>query len=331
MVSFGYKKKKQYMQRLFGGSVFMETPKRSSQQFFTSPPEPLFNDKHVGMKPALLEETLQQLAKENELNMLNMDDECKGVFKNGKRAVFMFLLCKHYKLGYEDQFVAIELFSRFMSKHVAELLQHVKETKNTENAIEWSHVEQRIKHQIMLRTVTCAQVASKVCSHYRIISLGSAKRFLASHGFRYAANSIVQSEVRILKTLNYKVHPPMPLTYVEALLEIVGHNNPSLTVKHFHGICLNVLELYYIQRDAIYARLKQIAGVTSGQKHRGNTIEKDNMLTGSAIIGAAAYILDKSSSDQIIDHLSKITEIVNDDILDFSAVLIEQVLANDEE
>jgi len=319
------------MQRPLGGSVFMETPQRSSQQFFASPPEPLFNEKNVGIKPALLEETLQQLAKENEQNMLNTDNECNGIFKNGKRAVYMFLLCKHFKLGYEEQFVAVELFSRFMSKHVAELLLHVKETKNTENAIEWSHVEQRIKHQITLRAVTCAQVASKVCSHYRIISLGSAKRFLASHGFRYAANSIVQSEVRILKTLDYKVHPPMPLTYVEALLEVLGHNDPLLTVKHLHGICLNILELYYIQRDAVYTKLKQIAGVTSGQKLRGNTIEKDNMLTGSAIIGAAAYVLDKSSSDQIIEHLSKITEIVNDDILDFSAVLIEQVLTSDEE
>ena len=123
----------------------------------------------------------------------------------------------------------------------------------------------------------------------------------------------------------------MPLTYVEALLEVLGHNDPLLTVKHLHGICLNILELYYIQREAVYTKLKQIAGVTSGQKQRGNTIEKDNMLTGSAIIGAAAYVLDKSASDQIIEHLSKITEIVNDDILDFSAVLIEQVLTNDEE
>ena len=309
----------------------METPQRSSQQFFASPPEPLFNEKHVGMKPALLEETLQLLAKENEQNMLNLDTECNGVFKNGKRAIYMFLLCKHFKLGYEEQFVAIELFSRFMSKHVAELLLHVKETQNTDNPIDWNHVEQRIKHQITLRAVTCAQIASKVCSHYRIISLGSAKRFLASHGFRYATSSIIQSEVRVLKTLDYKVHPPMPLTYVEALLEILGHNNPAMTVKHLHGICLNILELYYILRDEVYTKLKQVAGVTCGQKQRGNTIEKDNMLTGSAIIGAAAYILDKSSSDQVIDHLSKITEIVNDDILDYSAVLIEQVLTSDEE
>ena len=205
------------------------------------------------------------------------------------------------------------------------------DTKNTDNPIEWGHVEERIKHQITLRAVTCVQLASKVSSHYAIISLGSAKRFLTAHGFRYATNSIIQSEIRVLKTLNYKVHPPIPLTYVEALLEVLGHNSPCIKVKHLHGICLGVLELYYIQRDSIYAKLKHIAGITCNQKSRATLIEKDNMLTGSAIIGAAGFILNRPTSDYVIEQLSRITEIVSEDISDFSAVLIEQMLSQDED
>ena len=331
------KRAMQFLHRTFrvsSSSVFMETPQQQNddaRQFFASPPEPLFNEKALGMKPALLEDTLQMLAKENKKNMLSMDDECKGIFKSGKRAVFMFLLCKHFKLGYEEQNVAVELFSRFMSRHIAELMQHVLDTKKTDNPMEWCHVEERIKHQITLRAVTCVQLASKVSSHYTIISLGSAKRFLAAHGFRYATNSVIQSEIRVLKTLNYQVHPPIPLTYVEALLEVLGYNSPCIKVKHLHGIGLTILELYYVQRDSIYDKLKRIAGITSNQKTRATFIEKDNMLTGSAIIGAAAFILDKCTSDFVIEQLSKITEIVCEDISDFSAVLIEQVLSQVED
>ena len=313
---------------------FMETPQQQNndaRQFFASPPEPLFNEKLLGMKPELLDYNLQMLAKENEKNVLSMDDECKGIFKSGNRAIYMFLLCKHFKLGYEEQNVAVELFSRFMSSHIVELMQHVHDTKKTDNPIEWCHVEERVKHQITLRAVTCAQLASKVSSHYTIVTLSSAKRFLAGHGFRYATNSIIQSEIRVLKTLEYKVHPPIPLTYVEALLEVLGHNSPCIKVKQLHGICLSVLEVYYIQRNSIYARLKKIAGITSNQKSRATMIEKDNMLTGTAIIGAAAFILNKRTSDFVIDQLSKITEIVSEDISDFSAVLIEQVLSKDED
>lgn len=326
----------QFLYRQFRGSssVYMETPQQQNddaRQFFASPPEPLFNEKLLGMKPALLDEALQMLAKENEKNMLNVDDECRGIFKSGKRAVYIFLLCKHFKLGYEEQNVALELFSRFMSRHIVELMQHVRDTKNTDNPIEWSHVEERIKHQITLRAVTCVQLASKVSSHYAIISLGSAKRFLTAHGYRYATNSIIQSEIRVLKTLNYKVHPPIPLTYVEALLEVLGHNSPCIKVKQLHGICLGILELHYIQRDSIYTKLKQISGITCGQKSRATIIEKDNMLTGSAIIGAAAFILNTSTSDFVIEQLSRITEIVSEDISDFSAVLTEQVLSQNED
>ena len=271
------------------------------------------------------------LAKENEKNMLSVDDECKGIFKSGKRAVYMFMLCKHFKLGYEEQNVAVELFSRFMSHHIVELMRHVLDTKKTDSPMEWCHVEERIKHQITLRAVTCVQLASKVSSHYTIISLGSAKRFLAAHGFRYATNSIIQSEIRVLKTLNYKVHPPIPVTYVEALLEVLGHNSPCMKVKYLHGICLSLLEVYYIQRDSIYTKLKRIAGISSNQRTRATFIEKDNMLTGSAIIGAAAFILDKCTSDFVIEQLSRITEIVCEDISDFSAVLIEQVLSQVED
>jgi len=336
MVSLAYKKAMQFFQRPFAvsPSVFMETPQQQGnelRQFFASPPEPLFNEKLLGMKPALLEETLQMLAKENEKNMLSVDDECKGIFKSGKRAVYIFLLCKHYKLGYEEQSVALELFSRFMSRHIVELIQHVRETQNTDNPIEWSLVEEKVKHQITLRAVTCVQLASKVSSHYTIVTVANAQQFLTSRGFRYATNSIIQSEVRVLKTLDYQVHPPIPLTYVEALLEVLGHNSPCIRVKHLHGICLSVLELYYIQRDSIYTKLKKIAGISSNQKVRAVCVEKDNMLTGSAIIGAAAFILNKSTSDFVIDQLSRITEIVSEDISDFSAVLIEQVLSEDED
>lgn len=56
----------------------------------------------------------------------------------------------------------------------------------------------------------------------QVISVAKAKRFLLELGHNYTSNSILQSELRILKTLGFHVAVLSPLDYVETILQVLG-------------------------------------------------------------------------------------------------------------
>ena len=289
--------------------------------YFATPPEPLFNHEKAGLCPELIQKSLQGLAKLNEVSS-GQDLDVRKCFITEKSVLYVFLLCHHFSLPADVRYRAVDLFHRFMPKHISELYEHVESTKTSNSPIKWDTVQDRLTHQVSLRATTCVQLASKMSIHYKIVSINKARSFLSSCGFRYACNSLVQSEIRVLKTLDFRVHNPTPLEYVEVLLETLGYNNPSVKVKQLHGICLKVLDVFYLSLISISDRLKP----RDSSIH--NPITTDLLLVASAIVGAAAFVLDQGSSDSVVSSLSQITRIESDDILDFAAVLIEKIMTN---
>ena len=61
-----------------------------------------------------------------------------------------------------------------------------------------------------------------VCCSFQILSPNKARKYLLETGHRYSTESILQSELRILKTLHFCVSVPSPLVYLETLLEALG-------------------------------------------------------------------------------------------------------------
>ena len=93
------------------------------------------------------------------------------------------------------------------------------------------------------------------CSHI--------KQVLIDLGYIYSLESIMNSELRVLKYLDYKINLSTPFTFMEILLEILDKNNPELESKIFYLIGCKVLECFYCLRDEIYSRLyESITGRT---------------------------------------------------------------------
>lgn len=57
-----------------------------------------------------------------------------------------------------------------MIKHVVELHNHLKESSHNK-ASDWTEVMKRVKNQVVLRIVSCIQIASKLTSHHRVRSV----------------------------------------------------------------------------------------------------------------------------------------------------------------
>lgn len=58
---------------------------------------------------------------------------------------------------------------------------------------------------------------------FQVVSINRAKRFLRDCGYHYASESLLQSELRVLKTLKFQVTEPTPIVYIETMLEILGN------------------------------------------------------------------------------------------------------------
>lgn len=108
---------------------------------------------------------------------------------------------------------------------------------------------------------------------------------------------------------------------------MLGHRDPTITnAKQLHGISLKVLDVYYLERAAIYEKLFQLSKVdVSKERARVAAIEEDFMLLAAAIVAASSFILDRSQSEIITNQLSQITRIVLGDILNFASVLLEEI------
>ncbi|KAH7960728.1 hypothetical protein HPB49_022598 [Dermacentor silvarum] len=63
-------------------------------------------------------------------------------------------------------------------------------------------------------------------NNYRGLNSVDVRDLLKSAGDSYGCHSVVQSELRVLRTLKYRLLPPTPLVYAEVLLEVIGDDVP---------------------------------------------------------------------------------------------------------
>ncbi|XP_015754998.1 PREDICTED: cyclin N-terminal domain-containing protein 1-like [Acropora digitifera] len=296
-------------------------------RIFGTPPEPVFNMKSACMPPELLEESLYVLA---DINEKNMDDASRiqGFFKGGKTAAYVFLLCEDMGLPSQTRFLAIEIFDRFMSKHVCGLYELIRSNSETNQQKNWKEVENRVKTQLPLRVMSCVQLASKLTSHYKVVTASKGQRFLNSIGHCYSLGSIVKSELRILTELDYHILVTTPLTFLETVLEILGHNDSRSQVKLLHEASVKLLDIVYLKFEEIYSKLCMAATGENciSDRQKLSVLANDLMLLAVSIIGAASYIVNQATSDMVVEQLGRITQIPVDDILDFATIIIEHTL-----
>lgn len=238
----------------------------------------------------------------------------------------MIKLCR---LTPEVQYRAAELFHRFMTGHVEELYTHVINSTKLASPIAWNDVEERLKHQVILRAVSCVQLASKLSSHYHLVTLNSARRFLSQCGFRYATSSIVQSEVRVLKTIKFRVHHPTPLEFIEAILCVLFQKDRAFPSKQLHGVALKLLDVYYLSRHQIISTLEHVMArvdCNDGSWTLLDTVDVNYMFVAGAIITAAGFVVNQEVDMKVLlTCLSEITNIICKYILQFATVLLQEL------
>ncbi|XP_074835343.1 cyclin N-terminal domain-containing protein 1 [Carettochelys insculpta] len=288
-------------------------------------PEPVFGV----VAPEIIEDTLIYLATENEQYLNELSDQA-GCFKETQIVEFVFLLCEKWFLDQSVRYQAVEIFERFMIKHVEEIYDSIRASRiNSEqgDGNTWSALKAQICDTFVLRVVSCIQLASKLSFHYNIINNNTVLKFLQSLNYSYTKQDLMESELAILKVLCFQINVPTPLAYVELLLEVLGHNGCLLPVKQLHKICMLLLDLTYLTRNIIYDTLLKTSIENSTpselQIAKFLSVKEDFMLLAVGVISTSAFILNPEYWNELVEHLNSITGITTQSILEFSCAILK--------
>ncbi|XP_030196364.1 cyclin N-terminal domain-containing protein 1 [Gadus morhua] len=278
----------------------------------------------------LLSETLISLNHRNK-DELDHLEPCSGNFKHTALIECIFQMTQELRLDPLVGYCAIEILERFMVKHLKDTF-----TANTPcGAVPGPPstcqdlVFEKLKVKFTLTVFSCVQIASKLWLHTDIVDNKQAVQFLHSMGHTVSKKALIESELQILKGLDFKLDVPNPLTYVEILLEVLGHNEPSTPMEQLYGLCGHVLRFVSLQRTAIYDSLLKVTtqcfSPSPEQREKFLTVTEDCMLLGVGVITVAAVIWNSNQWEQVVEDLSLITGISQRSIWDFSQVTLEQL------
>ncbi|XP_062331552.1 cyclin N-terminal domain-containing protein 1 isoform X1 [Osmerus eperlanus] len=262
---------------------------------------------------------------------LNNLSKYSGDFKDKRLIECVFLITDELKLDPLVGYHAVELLERFMIKHLEDLFT----TPTPQGAALCDHghyedlVYEKLHEKFYLIVLSCVQLASKLSLHSGIVDNNTAVQFLHSMGHSVSKRTLLESELMILKVLDYRLNVPNPLTYVEILLEVLVHNESSIPVEHLHHLSRHVLQFTYLQKTAIYNSLLMAttrrSSPSNEQREVFVPVTEDCMLLGVGVIGVAAYIHNVPMWKQVVEELSQITGISVKSIQDFTHVTLMHI------
>jgi len=272
----------------------------------------------------LITEGLKVLAEKCEKSMADLSSN-RGKFNIGKAAELIFNLCQKFELPVEVKYAAIELFDQFMTIHITELQEIVRASSSAEKQLDWSSVEARIKDQVVLRAMTCVQIASKLVSHYKAVHPSKVKRYLSACNLHYSMSSVNKSEMRVLTTVNYQLPLTTPIVHIEMLLEVFKRNCDGVNVDIILKAAINILDVSYISRTRLKDLLRY-ASTDDGEETLKRRCVSNHFLLAACVIVAASYVIDSSTNDTVIEQIALITCLDESDIIIYSTILVKLAL-----
>ncbi|XP_058140284.1 cyclin N-terminal domain-containing protein 1 isoform X2 [Dasypus novemcinctus] len=243
-----------------------------------------------------IEDALLHLAQQNEQAVQEAAGRM-GSFRETRIVEFVFLLSEQWCLEKSVSYQAVEILERFMVTQAENICRQatlqLRNNEKTESQ-NWRALKEQLFNKFILRLVSCVQLASKLSFHYKIISNITVLNFLQALGYLYTKEELLESELDVLKSLNFQINLPTPLAYVEMLLEVLGYNGCLVPATQLHSTCLTLLDLVYLLREPIYESLLRASIENSTpsqlQGEKFISVKEDFMLLAVGIIAASAFI-----------------------------------------
>ncbi|XP_075896675.1 cyclin N-terminal domain-containing protein 1 isoform X4 [Nelusetta ayraudi] len=249
---------------------------------------------------------------------------CCGSFKDRRLMECILLMTKELRLDPLVGYHAIEMLQRFMLKHLAGLLAPPTPEGRSDGPL-----VPQLQQKFPLLVFSCLQLSSKLLLHSHRINNETAVHFLHSVGCEVSRQAVLEAELLVCRELHFALHAPDPLTFVETLLEVLGHNVPSVPLVALHRLSLHVLQFVTLQRSNIFQALLAVTTCCarpSAQLSRFLTVTEDFMLLAVGVVATASFVLSATEWKQIVEELSNITGISRRSVCDFAHVTLTHLV-----
>lgn len=196
---------------------------------------------------------------------------------------------------------------------------------------EWEKVEANLSRQTTLRMLSSIQIASKALSYHDSLSSKQVCSCLRSLGVAYTQRAALKSELRILKTLNFRL-PQTPLVYSEALFKSVVSSWPPVDLKSVWEHTLLFLDIVFLHHEQVYQLVIQR---TIGNKNILSSVPRadiervkaDFMLLGAAtVIAAAMRVLPSEFSQEMMLDLARLSGTPCEDIAQMATAITQSTI-----
>uniref|UniRef100_A0A1B6DNG8 Cyclin N-terminal domain-containing protein n=1 Tax=Clastoptera arizonana TaxID=38151 RepID=A0A1B6DNG8_9HEMI len=165
------------------------------------------NNKNIAWMRSMEKNWLDHLKKLN-LNIQNERSQSFPFLATPTTVVHLiFKICRCTNQSPDVRYLAVEIFDRFSYYHFKSLIKNVWVNNEYEECTKkWKHVMSRVKSQFLLRLLSCIQISAKFTNsqNQKLIQAMAVKKFLSKAGKVYSLRSILASEVRVLKTIDFK-------------------------------------------------------------------------------------------------------------------------------
>jgi len=241
------------------------------------------------------------------------------------------------RLPHDVKYLALQIFNDFMILHLAGLYNMVYNLNgktNEQKIQEWDRVSSTVSRQIVMRIVSCIQIASKVSSYHQSLCIMKVKRCLQSLGFAYTDEALRKSELRILISINFSVSTRhTPITYIESILDVLFKQNSYLMfeTKMLWEHSLLILDCVFLQLAEVYRRILIIIHGGLGvhvSKDRLLRMQADyTLLAAGIIVTACVGVHGAKFATNIPHYLRDITGISAEDIVNAYNGIAQTILA----
>ncbi|XP_058805563.1 uncharacterized protein LOC131672388 [Phymastichus coffea] len=219
----------------------------------------------------------------------------------------IFIISERFRVEHEAKYLAVHLLDRYMGCLYWERVSGLPEV-NAEGA---RQVAQHMSSQLRLVLATCLQIASKVDLFRTGLSVSQVQDLLQSiDPLRdYSRESIVASELRVLRGLDFRIPVSLPLNVVELFLAY-SQLPPS---QQLRDTCLQLLDLAYIRHEDLFQQLHLLARGSSYDRSRPECRDFLRLETNAGFVGASIvvcsaffYQLKKSLVENLAAKLAKL-------------------------
>uniref|UniRef100_A0A1B6GPG3 Cyclin N-terminal domain-containing protein n=1 Tax=Cuerna arida TaxID=1464854 RepID=A0A1B6GPG3_9HEMI len=241
----------------------------------------------------------------------------------------IYLMCSLFELPTEVRYLSVEIFDRFASLHFQDLHSRVWKEDLDLAREQWKKVEEKLREQTPLRILSCIQIASKFVLHSKALKPKEIQSYLRTEGMEYTLKMIISSEMRVWKTLNFRIYIPTVMTYVDLLLEQLGvppQSDPSCVSVHERAALFT--DLAYLYHHEIYKKLFYLStgrwDPTPTEKRRFRPTECDTLYRASALVALTLTVALRDPGDVYL-RLGNLTQLLPKDI-QILAEVINQVI-----